>query len=273
MNKIFKKTLIYLGLTLWLVIAILPFVWMFLSSFKPIAEVLSYPPTLWPKRFTFDNYVKAFTLIPYLRYIINSVIITGVATCSVIILSTMAAYSITILKVPGAGLFIPLVLLGLLVPPQSGFIPIFMFVRKLGLVDTYAGVILPYLATPFGVFLLTQFFKVIPLDIIDAARIDGLGELGIVRHVILPLGRPGIITLAIFTFMGVWRDFFWPFILINSEHLRTVPLGVVAFWQAESQHWGQILAVSTIAMLPLVIVYLIFQRQFIKGISWSGLKM
>jgi multiple sugar transport system permease protein len=273
MSKTSRNLLIYGLLILWSLVALGPFVWMILSSFKPIAEVLTWPPRLFPQNVTVDNYVKAWTLVPYGRYMLNSTIITGLATLGVVCTSTMAAYSLSFLQVPGSHLIMALILLGLIVPAQTGFIPVFMMVRRLGLIDTYPGVILPYLGSAFGVFLLSQFFKLIPFELADAARIDGLGEFGIIRHVVMPLGKPGITTLIIFNFMGVWRDFFWPFLLINKEELRTVPLGVVAFWQAESQHWGQILAAATISMLPLVLVFVLFQKQFVRGISWSGLKM
>lgn len=265
--------MIYIGLLFWSVIALAPFVWMVMSSFKSVQEVLTWPPTLFPESFTFDNYIKAWTLVPYGQYMLNSAIIAGVGTASIVFCSSLAAYSISILKVPGANWIIFIVLLGLIVPVETGFIPVFMMIKSMGLVDTYSGVLLPYLTTSFGVFLLSQFFKVIPAELVDAARIDGLGEFGILRNVVWPLGKPGLITLVVFSFMSIWRDFFWPFLIINKEELRTVPLGVVTFWKAESQHWGQILAVATISMIPLIILYIVFQRHFVKGISWSGLKL
>ncbi len=267
------RSILVLGLSLYAVIALLPFLWMVSSSLKQIDEVLTYPPTLLPRQPTFDNYVKAWTLIPYSRYMINSFIIASVGTLSVIVVSAMAAYSLTVLQVPGRGVILSVILFGLIIPSQTGFIPVFMLVRNLGLVDTYMGVMLPYLSSAFGAFMLAQFFKVIPFDLVAAARIDGLREFGIMMNVVLPLGKPGIITLIIFNFMNIWRDFFWPFLLINRKQLRTVPLGVVTFWQSESQHWGQILAATTIATIPLIIVFVIFQKQFVRGISWSGMKV
>ena len=267
------RSLLTLGLSVYAVVALLPFLWMVGSSLKQLNEVLSYPPTLIPKQATFDNYIKAWTLIPYSRYMINSFVIAAVGTLSVIIVSAMAAYSITVLQVPGRNIVLAIMLFGLIIPAQTGFIPVFMMVRNLGLIDTRAGVIMPYLSSAFGAFMLSQFFKVIPFDLVAAARIDGLREFGILMNVVLPLGKPGIITLIIFNFTGIWRDFFWPFLLINRKLLRTVPLGVVSFWQSESQHWGQILAATTIATIPLIVVFVIFQKQFVRGISWSGMKV
>ena len=267
------RSVLVLGLLMYAVIALLPFVWMVLSSLKRIDEVLTYPPTLLPRNATLDNYVMAWTLIPFSRYMLNSFLIASVGTLSVVVVSSMAAYSLTVLQVPGRNIVLAVLLFGLIIPAQTGFIPVFMIVRNLGLVDTYLGVMLPYLSSAFGAFMLSQFFKVIPFDLVAAARIDGLREFGIMMNVVLPLGKPGIITLIIFNFMGVWRDFFWPFLLINKKQLRTVPLGVVTFWQAESQHWGQILAATTIATIPLILVFIIFQKQFVRGISWSGMKV
>jgi multiple sugar transport system permease protein len=225
-----------------------------------------------PKQPTLDNYIKAWTLIPYSRYMANSFVIASASTVSVIVVSAMAAYSLTVLQVPGRNIVLGVILFGLIIPAQSGFIPVFMMVKNMGLIDTRLGVVLPYMSSAFGAFMLSQFFKVIPFDLVAAARIDGLREFGILMNVVLPLGKPGIITLIIFNFTGVWRDFFWPFLLINRKLMRTVPLGVVSFWQSESQHWGQILAATTIATIPLILVFLVFQKQFVRGISWSGMK-
>jgi len=276
MKKSMKESLTnpfwYACLIFYAFIALFPFIWMFSSSFKPAQEVMAYPPTLLPKIFTFDNYIKAWSTIPYGRYLLNSIFITCVSTMSVVLTSSMAAYSLTILRVRGSSFITAIVMFGLIVPVQTSFIPVFIMAKNLGLIDTYTGVILPYLTSAFGIFMLSQFFKIIPFDLVDAARIDGLGELGIIRHVVIPLSKSGILTLIIFTFMNVWRDFFWPFLLLNRAEKRTVPLGIVAFWQSESPHYGIILAAATIAMIPLILVFAIFQKHFVQGISFSGLK-
>lgn len=262
----------YLILSVYAILSIFPFLWMVTSSFKPPSEVMAYPPTILPKQFIFSNYTQAWEMVNFSRNLMNSAFITCISTFSVVATSAMAAYSMVILKVRGSNFILALVLLGLIIPMQTSFIPVFLLANKLNLVDTYTGVIMPYLTTAFGVFMLNQFFKAIPMELIDAARIDGLGEIGIISRIVLPLTKPGILTLVIFTFMNVWKDFFWPFLLLNSAEKRTVPLGIVAFWQSDSPHFGMILAAATISMIPLVAIFAVFQKQFIQGISFSGLK-
>ncbi|MCL1796679.1 MAG: carbohydrate ABC transporter permease [Clostridia bacterium] len=268
-----KRIFQYAALLVWAVIAIGPFIWMLLSSFKPLNEVITWPPKLIPEHLTFDNYVRAWTIIPYSRYLLNSMMIASVSTLSVIVSSCLAAYSIVVLRSKLSFIVNTMILIGLIMPAQISFIPMFSFARRFGLIDSYMGLLMPYLTSAFGVFLMSSFFKMLPFDLLDAARIDGLGEMGIVLRLVIPLAKPGIVTLMIFTFMGVWRDFFWPMLLINKTYLRTVPIGLQAFYQMESQHWGQNLAASVISIIPLLVIYLIFQKQFRQGIAYSGLKM
>lgn len=268
-----KRAFQYLALLVWAVIAIGPFVWMVFAAFKPVGEIVMWPPTILPKQPTFDNFVKAWTMIPYGRYLLNSTLVSSVSTLSVVVTSCLAAYSIVVLRSRLSGLINVMVLIGLIMPAQISFIPMFKFARTFGLIDSYAGLLMPYLTSAFGVFLMSSFYKMLPFDLVDAARIDGLGEVGIVLRVVIPLAKPGIITLIIFTFMNVWKDFFWPMLLINKTQLRTVPLGLQAYWTMESQHWGYVLAASVISIIPLFILYMVFQKQFRQGIAYSGMKM
>jgi len=238
----------------------------------PEADVMTYPPKLLPKTIVIQNYIDAWTSAKFTRLLLNSSFISITATLSVIITSAMAAYSMVIIKVKGSTTILSLVLLGLIIPGQTSFIPVFMIASRLGLIDTYQGVLLPYLSSAFGVFMLHQFFKMMPLELVDAARIDGLGEFKIITKIVLPLSIPGIVTLGIFTFMNVWKDFFWPFLLLNGADKRTVPLGLRVFYMAESIHFTTVLAATTISMIPLVIIFLIFQKQFVQGIALSGMK-
>lgn len=262
----------YILLAFYALIAIFPFAWMLLSSLKPASEVMAYPPTIIPKHITLDNYKKAWSTIAFAKYFKNSAFITILATSSVVVTSLFAAYSLIIIKIKGQAFVYALVMFGLIVPVQTSFIPIFMLINKLHLIDTYVGVFLPYLTSAFGVFILSQFLRSIPVDLIDAARIDGMGEMGIIFKIVTPLAKPGLLTLIIFTFMNVWKDFFWPFLLLNKDDKRTLPLGIVKFWQSESPHYGTILAAGIIAMIPLIVIYAIFQKQFIQGIAFSGIK-
>lgn len=273
LKKILKRSQQYLVMVLWTLICIGPFVWILLSSFKPLREITAWPPSLWPKTFTLDNYVKAWNTIPYSRYLLNSFLVASISTISVVLISCLAAYSLVVLKSKLSKLVEALILVGLIMPAQITFIPLFKMSRTFGLVDTYGGLLLPYLSTAFGVYMMTSFYKMMPFALVDAARIDGLGELGIVTRIVMPNARSGIITLVIFNFQSVWKDLFWPLLLINKTELRTVPIGITAFLQMESQNQGQILAAAVISILPLFLVYAIFQKQFVQGASFSGLKM
>ena len=273
MKKTIKRGLQYGVMILWTCVCIGPFVWILLSSFKPLREITSWPPTLWPQNFTLDNYVEAWNTIPYGRYLLNSLLVSSVSTVSVVLVACLASYSLVVLKSKLSKLVEVLILIGLIMPAQITFIPLFKMCRTFGLVDSYAGLILPYLSTAFGVYMMTSFYKMMPFSLVDAARIDGLGELGIVTRIVMPNAKSGIITLIIFTFQTVWKDLFWPLLLINKTELRTVPIGITAFLQMESQNQGQILAAAIISIIPLFIVYAVFQKQFVQGASFSGLKM
>ena len=271
-KKIVTHTLSYLLMAAYALISIIPFLWLVFSSFKPEAEIITYPPTLLPKNFTLVNYPEAWVSAKFPILLFNSSLITLIGTFSVIFTSALAAYSMVIIKVRGRNIILSLVLLGLIIPAQTGFVPIFLMASRFGLVDTYLGVLLPYLCSSFGVFMLHQFFKMLPLELIDAARIDGLGEFRMIGKIVLPLSVPGIVTLGIFSFMNIWKDFFWPFLLLNSAEKRTVPLGLRVFFGAERLHYNVVLSATTIALIPIVIVFAIFQKQFVQGIALSGMK-
>lgn len=272
-KKIFRRTLLYVLLILWTMICIGPFVWILLSSFKPLREITALPPTLFPKEATVKNYADAWSSIPYGRYLLNSFIISSLSTVSVVIVACFAAYSIVVLKSKMSRIVETMILIGLIMPAQITFIPLFKMMRGFNLIDSYGGLILPYLTTAFGVYMMTSFYKMIPFSLVDAARIDGLGEFGIVMRIVMPNAKSGIITLIIFNFQQVWKDLFWPLLLINKTELRTVPIGLTAFLQQEAQNQGHILAASVISILPLLLVYALFQKQFVQGASFSGLKM
>ena len=189
------------------------------------------------------------------------------------LVACFAAYSLVVLKSKLSKLVEILILIGLIMPAQITFIPLFKMMRSFGLIDSYAGLVLPYLSTAFGVYMMTSFYKMMPFSLVDAARIDGLGEFGIVTRIVMPNAKSGIITLIIFNFQQVWKDLFWPLLLISKTELRTVPIGITAFLQQEAQNQGQILAAAIISILPLFLVYAIFQKQFVQGASFSGLKM
>jgi ABC-type glycerol-3-phosphate transport system permease component len=272
-RRLFGKTPMYLVLILFALVSVGPFVWIVLSAFKPLAEIVALPPTFLPHTWTSDNFSKAWTLVPYARYLLNSLMVSAISTVSVVTVSCLAAYSLVILKTRLTGLVSVLVTIGIVMPAQVTYIPLFQMVRTFGLVDTYPGLILPYLSTAFGVYMMTSFLKMMPYSLVDAARIDGLSEFGIVTRIVIPIVRPGIITLVIFNFQQVWKDFFWPMLIINSTPMRTVPIGIASFTTVDSNNQGWILAAAAISIVPLFVMYMLFQKQFYEGTAFSGMKM
>lgn len=253
-------------------ITVAPFLWMVLTSFKELGDILTYPPSWWPKVFTWHNYIGAFQAAPFGRYYFNSIFVSVTVTLGQIITCSMAAYAFARLKFRGRDVLFYLFLGTMMIPGQVIMIPCFMVLHWLGWIDTYEALIVPGLASAFGTFLLRQFFMTIPRDLEDAAAIDGCGKFGVLWRIILPLARPALATLAVFTFMGVFNDFLWALIVVSSEEMRTVQLGLAIFRDRYQTDWGQLMAASVVSTLPILTIFFFAQRYFIKGITLSGIK-
>jgi multiple sugar transport system permease protein len=253
-------------------ITVAPFLWMVMTSFKDLPDILTYPPVWWPKHFILDNYVNAFSAAPFGRYYFNSIFVAVAVTIGQIFTCSMAAFAFARLNFRGRDVLFYIFLGTMMIPGQVTMIPGFMMLYWLGWIDSYAALIVPGLASAFGTFLLRQFFLTIPRDLEDAASIDGCGRLGILWRIILPLSRPALATLAVFTFMGVFNDFLWALIVVSSEEMRTVQLGLAIFRDRYQTDWGQLMAASVTATLPILLVFFAAQKYFIKGITLSGLK-
>jgi multiple sugar transport system permease protein len=249
-----------------------PFLWMLLASFKDLGEILQYPPTWIPQRIILDNFVNAFQAAPFGRFYFNSLFVASAVTLGQLFTCSLAAYAFARLQFPGRDILFYVFLGTMMVPGQVTMIPGFMVLHWLGWIDTYAALIVPGLASAFGTFLLRQFFLTIPRDLEDAAAIDGCSRFGVLWRIILPLSRPALATLAIFTFMGVFNDFLWALIVISSEDLKTVQLGLAIFRDRYQTDWGQLMAASVSATLPILLVFFFAQKYFIRGITLSGLK-
>jgi multiple sugar transport system permease protein len=249
-----------------------PFLWMALTSVKELPEILMYPPRWIPKRITLENFVNAFDAAPFGRYYANSVFVAAAVTVGQLVTCSMAAYAFARLHFPGRDTLFYLFLGTMMIPGQVTMIPGFMVLHWLGWVDTYYALIVPGLASAFGTFLLRQFFLTIPRDLEDAASLDGCSRLGILWRIILPLARPALATLAVFTFMGVFNDFLWALVVVSSEEMKTVQLGLAIFRDRYQTDWGQLMAASVTATLPILIVFFFAQRYFIRGITLSGMK-
>lgn len=256
------------------VIMAAPFIWMVLSSLKPQAEIVSIELTLLPQRWAaVENYTAAFTRVPMLRFLLNGVIVTAGIFVLQVIVNLPCAYALAKLRFRGRSTLFAIVLLCLLIPHHATAVPIYVLLFQAGLLDSYAALILPFTISVFGIFLMRQFFMTVPNDLIDAARIDGLSEFGIVWRIMLPTAVPALIAFGIFSVVAHWNDYFWPLIVVGSKELYTPPLGV-AFFRLNDQgtDLGPLMAAATIVILPLVLAFLLAQRRFIEGITFTGMK-
>jgi multiple sugar transport system permease protein len=251
-----------------------PFLWMVSTSFKGIDEVYAFPPRFLPELLRWSNYVEAWQAIPFTRFFFNSLFVALGTTAAVVLTSSMAGYSFARLRYPGRDLLFLAYLGTIMIPFPVLIIPLFILMRQLGLVDTLAGLILPAAFTAWGTFLMRQFMLSIPREIEEAARMDGASFWRIYVQIILPLSRPVIATLGIFTFLGSWNDFLWPLITISSVENKTLPLGLTMF---QSQipiktPWQLVMAAATFSVLPVLIVFVLGQKYYVRGIATTGLK-
>lgn len=253
-------------------LTVAPFLWMVLTSFKPFSEIFAYPPTWWPGEWTFENYVSAFAAAPFERFYLNSLFVALTVTLGQLVTCSLAAYAFARLEFRGRDVLFYIFLGTMMIPVHVTMIPSFMILHELGWINSYAALIVPGLASAFGTFLLRQFFLTIPRELEEAAFIDGCTRWGVLWRVILPLSRPALATLAIFTFMGVFNDFIWALVVINSQEMYTVQLGLAIFRDRYSTEWGSLMAGSVVATLPILVVFFFAQKYFIRGITLSGLK-
>jgi ABC-type glycerol-3-phosphate transport system permease component len=266
------RLLLYLLLFASSILMVIPFYWTVATSFKLEKNVFATPPQWWPDPFSILAYQQVLTRIPFARYFLNSVIVALAITVGHVLFDTLAAYAFAKLKFPGREQIFFLMLLGLMVPFQVNLIPLYRIMSIFHWVDSYAALIIPSLTSIFGIFLMRQFFLTIPDDLIDAARIDGAGEFGVFWRVIMPLVLPGVATLVIFTFMGAWNDFLWPRIVTSSEQLFTLPVGLAQLQFKNTSNEAQIMAGTVLTALPMILVFLLLQRQFIAGMTAGAVK-
>jgi len=253
------------------VIMLLPFAWMLSTSLKLPPETFTYPPVWIPSTIAWQNYLKTVTVMPFSRFYLNSLIVTTSVTLLQLLTSSLAAFAFARMRFPGRNLLFLLYLATLMIPFQVTMIPNFILVRFLGWYDTYRALILPPAFSAFSTFLLRQYFLGIPRDLDEAARMDGANSLRIWWQVIMPLAGPAIAALATFVSLNTWNDFLWPLIITNSPEMRTLPVGLSTFQGQFKTDWNLLMAGSVIAMLPVLLVYMIGQRWFIRGITLSGL--
>ncbi|UCE06984.1 MAG: carbohydrate ABC transporter permease [bacterium] len=275
MMKIFKITktvLFHLVIYAVALATVAPFIWMLLTSVKDLSDIFVYPPKWLPTEFHFENFVRAFEAAPFSRYYLNSIVVAVTVTIGQLITCSMAAFAFARLKFWGRDVLFIIFLGTMMIPYQVTMIPSFMVLHWLGWIDSYNALIIPGLASAFGTFLLRQFFLTIPKELEEAAYIDGCSRLKVLWRIIVPLSKPALATLAIFTFMGVFNDFIWALIVISSEEMRTVQLGLAIFRDRYLTEWDLMMAGSVTATLPILVVFFFAQKYFIKGITLSGMK-
>lgn len=267
-----SKGALYLILTVMLIIVILPFIWMVLGSLKSQGELLKVPPTWWPEHASLDNFARLFER-PFGHYFANSVIVATAVTLGNLLFSSMFGYALAMLKFPFKRILFVLVIGCLMIPGLVTFIPQYVLIVNMGLANTLPALILPFLVQPFSVFLMRQFFQGLPRELMEAARIDGAGEMRIFFRIYMPLAGPAFATLGILSFLGSWNNFLWPLVVSSSESTYTLPVGLALIATGQNvTDYGLLLAGATVIVLPILVVFLFLQRYFIEGVANSGIK-
>ena len=250
---------------------LVPIIWMVVSALKPSAEVFTVPPRLVGTEVKPGNFAEAWNYLPFGRFILNTLFVAVVGTMITLVASAMSAYAFARLNFRFRGGLFVLYLSTLIVPQEVIVIPMFLIMQRLDWVNSYQALVLPWAFTAFGTFLLRQFFLTIPLELEEAAKIDGAGHLRILRSIIVPISAPAFAVLAVFTFISYWNSFLWPLIIINDTDRMTIPLGLQLFLGQQAQRWELLMAAATISMVPTVILVLALQRYLVSGIALSGI--
>ncbi|MCU1432117.1 MAG: carbohydrate transporter permease [Actinotalea sp.] len=265
--------LAYLVLGIGLIVVLSPFAWMALSSVKSEREILEVPPTWWPEAPTLENFRELFVRLDFPQFFGNSIFVATVVTLGNLVFCSMLGYVLAKFDFAGKKMLFRLVLGTLMIPGMVTLVPLFVLVANMGLVNTFGGLILPFLAAPFGVFLMRQFFQSVPDELIDAARIDGASEARIFTQVVIPLAKPALATLAILTFLGSWNNFLWPLVVATTEDKYTLPVALALYSVGQNRtDYGLLLAGAVVVLVPILILFLFLQRYFVQGIAMTGIK-
>ena len=271
-SRTMTRIVIYLILVGGALTMVVPFIWMISTALKTNLEVFTFPPTFIPEVPQWNNFVDIFEIVPYGRWFLNSIFITLVQTALYLFVASLAAFVFARLHFPGRDTIFMLYLVTLMIPGEVTLVPKFILMKELHLIDTYPAVILPGVFNAYGVFLLRQFFLTLPESLEEAAILDGASYFRIYRSIILPLSGPGLATLAIFAFMGAWNDFLWPLIVINTDIMKPLSVGLASFHGLYETNWPYLMAASTLALVPIVLVFVFAQKYFVEGIALTGVK-
>lgn len=273
-RKILPTTGFIITVLVAVVISLLPFIWFLLTSFKSRIELTSIPPVLFPSKVRLDFYISAIRSYNLLHYVKNSIIVAGTTTIICIVIGSMAAYALTRIRIRFRGAILLFVLAISMFPQISIIGPVWRMLRWVGWLNTYKGLIVPYvtITLPLTIWILASFFKEIPVEIEEAARIDGCGIFQTLYRIIIPLSAPGIFTAAILTFIHAWNEFFFALLIMTIPEVQTLPVGIALFQGQYTMPWGEIAAASVIATLPLIFMVLFFQKRIVKGLTAGAVK-
>lgn len=271
--RILRRSLVYLVVGLGAVVMILPFYWMVATAISPAADIIAFPPKWVPSYLTWEHFREAWTRAPWLAYYKNSFVVAVISVGLSVLFGLFAGYAFAVYRFPLQDVLFLFILGTLMVPVQVTSVALYIFLAKIGWVDTYAGILAPNFASAFGVFIIRQAIATVPRDLIEAARIDGAGEARIVLTVVAPLVKATLATATMILFLGSWNDFLWPVIVINSVGLRTLPVGIALFKDPYGYiNYGPLMAGTVITTGPMLIAYALSQRFMIRGIALTGLK-
>ena len=266
------RTVIYIVMAFVMVLIMFPLYWIFVTAVKPLGEVFAYPPKLWPGEFQWVHFADVLKVSDFANYFKNSFIVTVIATAITVCINLVAGYAFAKYKFKGKEFFFLIMLSALMIPLQVTMIPNFIIISHLGWINSYMGLILPPCAEPFGLFLSRQFLSTIPNELIESGRIDGASEFTIFRRIILPNASNLVNVLMIFTVMWRWNDFQWPLIVLSNSKMYTVQLGLSMLNGTQYVNWNLLMSASIMATIPVVVVFLIFQKRFVQGIAATGIK-
>jgi multiple sugar transport system permease protein len=272
MRSVIGRVLLYGALIFGAFAAILPMLWMVSASLMPAGDATTYPPRLFPRVVTFEHYRAVFTSLNMGRYLVNSTIVALTVTVISLFINSAAGYAFAKLRFRGRDRIFRLLGMGLVIPTQVAMLPLFLLMKELGLINSYGGVIIPTLASIFGIFLIRQYTLSIPDDLLDAARVDGAGEFRIYWSIVLPVITPIVATLAIWTFLTTWNDFMWPLIVLSDESKYTLPVALANLSGEHVQDTELMMAGSVITVVPVLMVFLALQRYYMAGITAGSVK-
>lgn len=280
-KKLMRKSLLYTSLVVLTILFLFPLIWMLVSSmknefqiFEDMTSIQAFLPPA-PGEVEggyFHNYIKAFERVDLIQYITNSLIYTIGIIILGLVVNSMAGYALARFRFPLAGFWLGLIIATLIIPPESIFLPLYVLVYDLGWVNTYTGLIVPFIANAFAIFLFRQFFLDFPKELEEAAKIDGCSQIGIFFRIIVPLSKPVFATVAIVLFINHWNDFLWPLVVASDESMRTIQIGLQYFMNQKPIEWGQVMAALTIATVPMLLIFTFLQRYYVQGLTHTGSK-